>query len=154
MHEVINATRAPDKAFAYVLPLLWTQIVIGWSLISASIPSFRAFMQPFAMVQDHEHSISPLRSQNNGAYMMMGPGKSAARSKGGSNMMLRSDESKNIGRLRLDDSQSDAVIESVPAGKRSEEAGSVDSWHSRADIIRRDVRWEISRDQAQTPEAV
>jgi len=58
---------------------------------------------------------------------------------------IRSNKSEKVqspmGRLRPDKTDTQVLIESVP-----EEHASVESWESSADIIRRDVRWEVQHD--------
>jgi len=75
LRRLSRTVDAEDKGFSFISPAIWIQIWLAWSLVSASIPSFRAFMNPFDNISvaktDDSHSAS--RSELNGAYLMMGP---------------------------------------------------------------------------------
>lgn len=147
-----RAREASDRAFAYVDVVLWIQILIAWSLISASIPSFKAFMNPFDAIADEgmfANNSGP-RSDINGAYLMMGranPNKGASGNR--SNMRDKSGNSNSsgLGRLRPEKVEQRATVSTQQRSSAAEDEES-DSLHSQADIIRRDVRWDISYDQA------
>lgn len=51
--RIDTADTSPDRAFAYVHVIGVVQILVCWSLISASIPCSKAFLNPVAIVR-HE----------------------------------------------------------------------------------------------------
>ncbi|KAI4734649.1 hypothetical protein E4T50_14837 [Aureobasidium sp. EXF-12298] len=123
---------AEDKGFSFIAPAIWIQIWLAWSLVSASIPSFRSFMKPFDNISiaktDDSHSAS--RSELNGAYLMMGPLKSNHRSH------IASARSASLG-----------TRTSVHHAHRDRGVDENQSISSETGIIRKEVEWVISHDR-------
>lgn len=133
------ASQSSDPSFAYIIPIAWQQVTLGWSLISASIPSFRAFIKPLEDANYGGTNVSTasgqLYSQYTGAYLMMGPERSDASTSGGKHK-------RNIMKLRPEKPQVTSRVESVP-----EEQRSVRSNDSREDIIRKGTGWRVDYDE-------
>lgn len=142
---VARTNAAADRAFSYVSVIVWIQILLAWSLISASIPSFKAFMHPFDAVSDEGTYGGATRSQVNGSYLMMGKQKPKGSSQLRSGRSDKSAASADM-RMRPDVEGNKAVISA--AHRRSVAEDEHDSLHSQADIIRRDVQWNVSYDNA------
>ncbi|GAB7356354.1 hypothetical protein MBLNU459_g7143t1 [Dothideomycetes sp. NU459] len=127
-----KAVEASDVGFAYLSPVIWIQVLLAWSLFSASIPAFRAFMQPFDTVHSEidGQTYSGGRSHNNGAYLMMGP-------------MKMPKNARNI----LQPTGLETQI-SVAAKKHKHQHSGPErtSWASQEGIIRKNVVWNITSD--------
>ncbi|KEQ93655.1 hypothetical protein AUEXF2481DRAFT_6721 [Aureobasidium subglaciale EXF-2481] len=130
---------AKDKGFAFIPPAIWIQIWLAWSLVSASIPSFRSFMSPFDNITvaktDDSHSAS--RSEANGAYLMMGPIKSSHRN----NVASARSASQGISL-----SSKLGTRTSVHHESRDRATDENQSISSQTGIIRKEVEWEIRHD--------
>ncbi|KAI5239652.1 hypothetical protein E4T43_06630 [Aureobasidium subglaciale] len=131
---------AKDKGFAFIPPAIWIQIWLAWSLVSASIPSFRSFMSPFDNITvaktDDSHSAS--RSEANGAYLMMGPIKSSHRN----NIASARSASQGISL-----SSKLGTRTSVHHESRDRATDENQSISSQTGIIRKEVEWEIRHDR-------
>ncbi|KAI5246763.1 hypothetical protein E4T42_06212 [Aureobasidium subglaciale] len=62
-----------DRGIALVKPVVWLQATILWSMVTASLPSFRPLVSPFETVM--EDSTTHSTSVYNGAALMMGSDK-------------------------------------------------------------------------------
>ncbi|KAH0354025.1 hypothetical protein KCU83_g2814, partial [Aureobasidium melanogenum] len=71
LDESLNNTH--DRGIAIVKPVVWLQITLLWSMVTASLPSFRPLVSPFDTVMED----SPDRSDpgTNGSVLMMGSDK-------------------------------------------------------------------------------
>ncbi|CAD0082702.1 unnamed protein product [Aureobasidium vineae] len=130
---------AQDKGFSFIPPVIWIQIWLAWSLVSASIPSFRSFMNPLENITiaktDDSHSAS--RSEVNGAYLLMGPIKSYHRSH------IASARSASQG-LSLNSKLGTRT--SVHHAHRDQGVDENSSISSQTGIIRKEVEWQITHD--------
>jgi len=131
LRRLSRTVDAEDKGLSFIPPAIWIQIWLAWSLISASIPSFRSFMKPFDNISiaktDDTHSAS--RSEVNGAYLLMGPLKSNHRSH------IASGRSASLG-----------TRTSVHHAHRDRGVEENQSISSQTGIIRKEVEWVISHD--------
>lgn len=147
--QVQAALAKPDASFAYVPPLIWLQVLFAWSLISASIPSFKAFMQPFDKIQERECMPNFTRTQKIGPHLLMGPHRSSIAASVPTNPR-RSAKSQpsteksqmSIGRLRLDDVEAEVTITASPGTPKRRR--SLESWGSQPGAILKDVGWEVT----------
>lgn len=150
MVQVRNSTLASHSGFTYVKPFVWLQIWLAWSVFTASVPSFKAFMNPFDTVNAH-HNDSNFRSDradNNGQYLMMGRMKPQSNSKSAMNVTARS-FGAGMGVMRQDNVETEATISHGHKHRRgSHDAISIKSGSSQEDIIRKDVVWEVTHDPA------
>ena len=132
LRRLSRTVEAEDKGLSFIPPAIWIQIWLAWSLISASIPSFRSFMKPFDNISiaktDDTHSAS--RSEANGAYLLMGPLKSNHRSH------IASGRSASLG-----------TRTSVHHAHRDRGVDETQSISSQTGIIRKEVEWVISHDR-------
>jgi len=69
VHDNLNT----DPNMAYLFLVIFTQMILCWSLISASLPCFRAFIRPFDAVVDHtsyptDHGASAAGNLYRGAH--------------------------------------------------------------------------------------
>ncbi|KAI5273626.1 hypothetical protein E4T47_03133 [Aureobasidium subglaciale] len=62
-----------DRGIALVQPVVWLQATILWSMVTASLPSFRPLVSPFETVM--EDSTTHSTSVYNGAALVMGSDK-------------------------------------------------------------------------------
>ncbi|KAG9589186.1 hypothetical protein KCU86_g2392, partial [Aureobasidium melanogenum] len=135
MRRLSQTVRAEDKGFSFIPPAIYIQIWLAWSLVSASIPSFRSFMSPFDNITvaktDDSHSAS--RNEVTGAYLLMGPIKPHHRN----HIMPARSASQG---LSLNSKLGTRT--SVHHEQRDENQ----SISSQTGIIRKDVEWEISHD--------
>jgi hypothetical protein len=138
LRHISEVAVAPDRGLSFVAPAIWIQIWLAWSLVSASIPSFRAFINPFDKIEvtRQDDSYNASRSEVNGAYLMMGP-----LPKSGHRSHVVSVRSENQGNTGMVGRASGHHQES------RDENQSMESWHSQTGIIRKDVEWEIRRDR-------
>lgn len=142
--RIIQSHAATNKALSYISVIIWLQVTLAWSLMSASIPTFKTFMQPFDAIGENKQFSNGLRSELNGAYLMMGREKPKGSSQGKS---ANTAHSSALGRIRGDRVDAQATIGTMHRGSV---VGVLDddsaSQHSQADIIRKVVQWEITRD--------
>lgn len=137
LRRLSQTVGAEDKGLSFIPPAIWIQVWLGWSLISASIPSFRSFMKPFdnISIAKTDDTYSASRSEVNGAYLMMGPLKSNHRS----NMASARSGSQGL--------NSDlGTRTSVHHARRDRGVDENQSISSETGIIRKDVQWAISHD--------
>ncbi|KAG9654865.1 hypothetical protein KCU64_g6926, partial [Aureobasidium melanogenum] len=71
LDQSLNNTH--DRGIAIVQPVVWLQVTLLWSMVTASLPSFRPLVSPFDTVMED----SPDRSDpgSNGAVLIMGSDK-------------------------------------------------------------------------------
>lgn len=62
-----------DRGIAIVQPVVWLQITLLWSMVTASLPSFRPLVSPFDTVMEESPNHSDPGS--NGAVLIMGSDK-------------------------------------------------------------------------------
>ncbi|OBW64624.1 MAG: Uncharacterized protein AUREO_053090 [Aureobasidium pullulans] len=143
LRRLSRTVDAEDKGFSFISPAIWIQIWLAWSLVSASIPSFRAFMNPFDNISvaktDDSHSAS--RSELNGAYLMMGPISKPSHRNHGASARSASQGMSLSSKLGTRTS-----VHHESRDRGVDEARSMESWHSRSGIIRKEVEWEIRHD--------
>ncbi|THZ76048.1 hypothetical protein D6C85_02512 [Aureobasidium pullulans] len=143
LRRLSRTVDAEDKGFSFISPAIWIQIWLAWSLVSASIPSFRAFMNPFDNISvaktDDSHSAS--RSELNGAYLMMGPISKPSHRNHGAPARSASQGMSLSSKLGTRTS-----VHHESRDRGVDEARSMESWHSRSGIIRKEVEWEIRHD--------
>jgi hypothetical protein len=58
-----------DRGLANVEPVVWLQILLLWSMVTASLPSFRPLVSPFQTVMEESSDRSPVST---GAALVMG----------------------------------------------------------------------------------
>ncbi|THW70162.1 hypothetical protein D6D19_07993 [Aureobasidium pullulans] len=143
LRRLSRTVDAEDKGFSFISPGIWIQIWLAWSLVSASIPSFRAFMNPFDNISvaktDDSHSAS--RSELNGAYLMMGSISKPSHRNHGASARSASQGMSLSSKLGTRTS-----VHHESRDRGVDEARSMESWHSRSGIIRKEVEWEIRHD--------
>lgn len=139
MQRLSQAVRASDKGFSFIPPAILIQIWLAWSLVSASIPSFRSFMSPFdnITIAKTDDSHSALRNEVTGAYLLMGPIKSHHRNQ------IAPARSPSQG---LSLSSRLGTRTSVHHEHRDRGLDENQSISSQTGIIRKDVEWEISHE--------
>lgn len=71
LDQSLNATN--DRGIAIVQPVIWLQITSLWSMVTASLPSFRPLVSPFDTVMEDSPDHSDPGS--NGAVLMVGSEK-------------------------------------------------------------------------------
>ena len=109
-------------------------------------------MSPFNVINDNDegHFGAGPRSDLNGAYLMMGRTTPKSSSQNRSRKYEKSGGSSGLHNMRPD---TEGNMATIGAARRTstgddEESGSL---HSQADIIRRDVRWDITYDTPKGP---
>lgn len=138
----------------YITPMIWIQLLLGASLISASLPSFKAFMRPFEkdMVPRDCTRIASHSKQTSayGAYLMMGPDKSMDASRANVSPAntswrtpARAGADISTGTLRLDPVYTCASIGTEPR-TASLVGDSIGSCCSQDGIFRKD-QWGVMR---------
>ena len=134
-----HAVNDQDDDLSHVWAFLWLQVLLGWSLISTSVPAFKTFMQPLDIANVGNISTIASRSRGTSAYMMMGTSK--ADNVTGKKVSVPSSRDTGQMRLRPDEAEHRATIKSMSGP--SIDRHSLESSCSRADIIRKDVMWEV-----------
>ncbi|KAK4997693.1 hypothetical protein LTR66_002923 [Elasticomyces elasticus] len=128
-----------DTGLAVVSPLAWLQIDIAWSLIAASIPSFKAFMKPFDNVSatnpDRSANLSHSQSRSDGLFM--GPVKPTKKTDSKAGFA-----EPQVLELRPDNVESQSAVHHC-SRRPSLNMNSVGSSASQEHIIRREVDWEV-----------
>ncbi|KAK5166662.1 uncharacterized protein LTR77_008206 [Saxophila tyrrhenica] len=94
-----DSDRAPSRAI--VAPAIWTQVVLAWSISSASFPCIKSFLAAFVAVADMHATMygtthSGSRS-NRGTAMASKTGKSQQRSQLGNSSVLHTGQSRQDG---------------------------------------------------------
>jgi hypothetical protein len=67
-----------DRGLAVVEPIVWLQILLLWSMVTASLPSFRPLVSPFQTVMEDSSDRSRSNLQCAGAALVMGFDKEKA----------------------------------------------------------------------------
>ncbi|KAK4990804.1 hypothetical protein LTR66_006706 [Elasticomyces elasticus] len=128
-----------DAGLAVVSPLAWLQIEIAWSLIAASIPSFKAFMKPFDNVSatnpDRSANLSHSQSRSDGLFM--GPVKPTKKTDSKAGFA-----EPQVLELRPDNVESQSAVHHC-SRRPSLNMNSVGSSALQEHIIRREVDWEV-----------
>jgi hypothetical protein len=134
LRRLSQTVGAEDSGFSFVPPAIWIQIWLAWSLISASIPSFRSFMKPFdnISITKTDDTYSASRSEVNGAYLLMGPLKSNHRSHIASARSVSQGVNSDLG-----------TRTSVHHAHRDRGVDENQSISSETGIIRKEVQWEV-----------
>jgi hypothetical protein len=138
LRRLSQTVGAADRGFSFVPPAIWIQIWLAWSLISASIPSFRSFMKPFdnISIAKTDDTYSASRSEVNGAYLLMGPLKSNHRTHIASARSISQGVNSDLG-----------TRTSVHHAHRDRGVDEAQSISSETGIIRKDVEWVITHDR-------
>ncbi|KAH0340825.1 hypothetical protein KCU81_g6669, partial [Aureobasidium melanogenum] len=69
----LSLKNTQDRGLAIVQPVVWLQVTLLWSMVTASLPSFRPLISPFDTVMEDSPNHSEPRS--NGAVLIMGTDK-------------------------------------------------------------------------------
>lgn len=69
----LSLNNTHDRGLAIVQPVVWLQVTLLWSMVTASLPSFRPLVSPFDTVMEDSPNHSEPRS--NGAVLIMGTDK-------------------------------------------------------------------------------
>ena len=143
LHYVGNYVHATDTSLAIVAAVVWRQLELCWSLLSASIPNFKSFMKSFnsgfGLDMDLATSAKGSRDRNT-SYELHSMGANGSKANASKNR----DVTSFTDNLRPGVGHHSATIQHVRAnGRRLGKASSIESGGSREMIIRKDVAWNV-----------
>ena len=149
LHYVGNYVHATHIGFAIVPALVWQQIELCWSLLSASIPNLKSFLKTFnsgfGLDADYNTDGYGMRAYSDAYQMESLKSKGNAPQKGG-DLTQREFEYKNF---RPDFAECSTTVqhENGNANRGQRDASSITSTGSQSQIIRKDIQYNIRYEQ-------
>ncbi len=151
LHYIGNYVHATDTSLAIVAAVVWQQLELCWSLLSASIPNVKSFMKSFnsGFGLDIDLATYAQGSRDyNTSYQLNSMRANGLKANASENR----DMTSFVDNLRPDVGYHSATIQRVRANEEGlGKASSIESGESREMIIRKDVAWNVDY-EARAPE--
>lgn len=147
LKSIQAATNSTDVGLALVMPLIWTQSELFWSIMSASVPCLKAFFRPFDSIDEETW-----RSNNGGGYASQRSGRSWQDPKDNDASVMKSGRGQRrrmrgsaTGLDRSVPARPDGVGHDVSIAHNAHDAVEDDnhSWGSQERIIHARTQWEV-----------
>ncbi|KAF1812931.1 hypothetical protein P152DRAFT_507237 [Eremomyces bilateralis CBS 781.70] len=141
LYFFLPTVSSPVPSFTISSAIVWTQFLLCWSLMAASIPNLKTFMRSFNSGFGLE--IAGLTYGYGSRNYEMNSLHTGSGHKSREQTLNRSHADSTADRLRTDALQTTTSIYGKGASTEGEES-SVTSGNSQEMIIRRDVQWTVS----------
>ncbi|KAI6750551.1 hypothetical protein HG530_014832 [Fusarium avenaceum] len=137
---------APEPQFAVTNALIWQQVMIAWSLISATVPNLKNFLKSFSIGMGFPVAFDLTMSGNTDTYALQSLGRSRSVTTSRAAIAVKY-TTRRVSRGRLSDWETDIASNQnttvydrgdISRERQSSRAGSQEM------IIKKEVAWDIT----------